>query len=168
MALTGNEKRGTIIPGAITDGDGRLSVAAGGGLGGGLPSALSNDRLKVESVAGVATAGGTSIHRRISTADTNAQSIKASAGQVYAIMASNLNAAARYLKLYNKASAPVVGTDTPVMTLMIPPNSSGFVLPVSAGIEFPAGIASAITAGSADADTTAVAAGDIIFHAFYK
>lgn len=164
MALTGNEKRGTVIPGAITDADGRLSIAPGGGL----PSALSGDRLKVESVGSVPTSGGAAIHRRISDGTTNAQSIKASAGQVYGIVASNLNAAARYLKLYNKASAPVVGTDTPVMTILIPPNSSGIVLPIAVGAEFTVGIASALTTGAGDADATAVAANDIIFHVLYK
>jgi hypothetical protein len=39
--------------------------------------------------------------------------VKASAGQVYSLFVSNINAAVRYLKLYNKASAPTVGTDVP-------------------------------------------------------
>lgn len=40
---------------------------------------------------------------------------------MWSVVTSNINAAARYLKLYNKASAPTVGTDTPVLTIPLPP-----------------------------------------------
>ncbi len=61
------------------------------------------------------TGDGTTPYHRVSTADTNATSVKASAGTHYGVQAGNVNAAARYLKLYDKATAPtVVGTDVPV------------------------------------------------------
>ena len=107
----------------------------------------------------------------ISAATTNATSVKASAGQVYSIYAHNLNAAVRYLKLYNKASAPTVGTDTPVLTLPIPGNTAGagFVLDTGGmGIAFATGIALALTTGVADADTGAVAANEIVVTVLYK
>jgi hypothetical protein len=107
----------------------------------------------------------------ISAATTNATSVKASAGQVYAIYAHNLNAAVRYLKLYNKASAPTVGTDTPVLTLPIPGNTAGagFVLDTGGmGIAFATGIALALTTGVADADTGAVAASEIVCTVLFK
>ena len=107
----------------------------------------------------------------ISAATTNATSVKASAVQVYAIYAHNLNAAVRYLKLYNKASAPTVGTDTPVLTLPIPGNTAGagFVLDTGGmGIAFATGIALALTTGVADADTGAVAANEIVVTVLYK
>lgn len=111
------------------------------------------------------TAGGCTPAKLISAATTNATSVKASAGQLYALQVINLNAATRYLKLYNKATAPTVGTDVPVQTLPIPPNSTtggGFVLPVPVGMEFTTGIAFALTTGVADADVGAVAANEII------
>lgn len=117
------------------------------------------------------TSGGLSISRVVSGASTNATSAKASAGQVYTIMAHNINASVRYLKLYNKASSPTVGTDTPVLTLPIPGNSAGagFVFDTGgAGIAFATGIAYAITTGVADSDTGAVAANEIVVNVLYK
>lgn len=94
-------------------------------------------------------------------ATTNATSGKASAGTVHSYEAYNTTAAVKYLKLYNKASAPTVGTDTPVRTIAIPPNGrvhgtfpSGFYMGT--------GIAYALTGAAADADTTALAAGDVV------
>ncbi len=117
------------------------------------------------------TAGGLTPSKLISAASTNATSVKASAGQVYTILATNLNAAVRYLKLYNKASSPTVGTDTPVMTLAIPGNTAGagFVLDTGGmGIAFATGIALALTTGVADSDNTGVAANEIVITLLYK
>ena len=113
------------------------------------------------------TSGGLSISRVVSAASTNATSAKASAGQVYGWYLSNSNAANRYFKLYNKASAPTVGTDTPVMTIMIPAGGAANVLGAT-GIAFGTGIAYALTTGAADSDTGAVAANEIIANVFYK
>lgn len=96
-----------------------------------------------------------------STASTNATSVKNSAGTVWSIVASNTNAAARYVKLYNKASAPTVGTDTPVMVITIPAGQTVNIHGGSNGIRFGTGIALAITTGMADSDATSVAADEI-------
>lgn len=116
-----------------------------------------------------ATSGGHSIYRLISAATTNAASIKGSAGQVYGAIITNTNAAVRYVKLYNKATAPTVGTDIPVMTLAIPGNTAGagMVFSFENGIAFGTGIGSATTTGAADSDTGAVAANEIIVNLFY-
>lgn len=117
------------------------------------------------------TANGLSISRVISNASTNGTSVKASAGQVYTIIATNINAAVRYLKLYNKASAPTVGTDTPVLTIAIPGNAAGAGIVIDTGgigAEFATGIALALTTGAADSDTGAVAANEIICQLLYK
>lgn len=95
----------------------------------------------------------------ISAASTNATSLKASAGHVEYIIASNLNASARYLKLYNKASAPTVGTDTPVMVIRLP--AAGQVeISFNRPPYFSLGIAWALTSGIAHADTGAVSASE--------
>lgn len=96
-----------------------------------------------------------------STATTNATLVKASAGTLYNISASNVGAATAYLKLYNKATAPTVGTDVPVLTIPIP--ASGVAsLPIGAiGHRFATGIGLAITGAAADSDTTAVAAAQV-------
>jgi len=92
-------------------------------------------------------------------ASTNATVAKASAGDVFKIIGYNAAAALRYIKLYNKATAPTVGTDTPVMTLTIPA-SSAFDIDLYS-LYFATGIGFAFTTAGADADTGALTAGDI-------
>lgn len=96
-----------------------------------------------------------------SAATTNATSVKASQGVLVSVSVSNINAAARYLKLYNKATAPTVGTDVPVMTIPIPAGTIASPYINANGVNFSTGIALAITAAAADSDTTAVAANEI-------
>lgn len=111
-----------------------------------------------------ATTGGATPGKLISAASTNATSVKASAGTLYVLAAFNIGGSPVHLKLYNKSSAPTVGTDTPVMTLTIPGNTAGggFVLPIPpCGIAFSNGIAFALTTGIADSDTGAVSADEI-------
>lgn len=115
-----------------------------------------------------AAAGGLSSLKLVSAASTNATSVKTSAGQLFNVQAFNTSVNARYLKLYNKASAPSVGVDTPVATWLIPASSSGFIIEISNGMNFSAGIAFAITALMNDADTTAVGAQDVVVNLQYK
>ena len=94
-------------------------------------------------------------------ATTNGTSVKATAGAIKSIQGYNAKTAAVFLKFYNKASAPTVGTDTPVKTLYVPA-SSAFVFDFPAGYVFSTGIAYALTGAAALADTTALVAGDIL------
>jgi hypothetical protein len=96
-----------------------------------------------------------------SAATTNAAFIKNSAGTVWSIVCSNANASARYVKLYNLATAPTVGTSVPAFTIAVPATGTVTVNGGSNGIRFGTGIAIAITASMADSDTTAVAANEI-------
>ena len=110
-----------------------------------------------------ATTGGIVAPFRLlsSAATTNATLIKASAGRMFLIMGRNNAAAIRYLKFYNKASAPTVGTDVPVLTIALDA-SSRFEIDLNPyGQFFTTGIAFAITGALADNDTTAIAAADI-------
>lgn len=105
----------------------------------------------------------------ISAASTNATSLKASAGTLYSLEVFNINAAVRYIKFYNKASAPTVGTDTPVATYAIPgaTTGGGFVISWPFGKDFSTGIAYALTTGGAATDTNAVAATEIFVNGSY-
>lgn len=96
-----------------------------------------------------------------SAASTNLTSVKATAGTLYTLHASNNGAGVAFLKLYNKASAPVLASDVPLMIIPIP--AAGFVhLPLPMlGKRFTSGIAFAITGLIADNDATAVAAGQV-------
>ena len=96
-----------------------------------------------------------------SAATTNATSAKASAGTVWSITASNAGAAAAFVKLYNLAAAPTVGTSIPVLTIPVPASSVVNIDGGANGIRMSAGIALAITNLVADADTTAVAASQV-------
>jgi hypothetical protein len=112
---------------------------------------------------------GTTPYKLISTASTNANNVKSSAGNLYSIVAIGLTTNVRYLKLYNKATAPSVGTDVPVMTIPVPTNSqgAGISIPFSIGVNFTLGIGVALTSGSADNDTGVIGAGDVILNLTY-
>ena len=102
-----------------------------------------------------------SSHSLNAAASTNATSVKATAGTISSILLSNFSAATKWFKLYNKNSAPTVGTDVPVATISIPANSF-YAVPVGPqGLRLVSGIAYAITGAQADTDTTVLAAGDV-------
>jgi hypothetical protein len=130
---------------------------------------MTPDRKQIVTPAGH-TNGGATPYKLISAASTNATNLKNGPGQIYSIAAFNINAAVRYLKLYNKASAPTVGTDTPVHVFAIPGSTTGggFTLSIPVGMEFTTGISFAITTGITDADTGAVAASELLVNIDYK
>jgi hypothetical protein len=103
----------------------------------------------------------------MSAASTNATSLKVSAGQIYGFSISNANTSARYFKIYNKASAPTVGTDTPIMTVQVPGNGT-VIRAFPVGLALGTGIAWAATGGIADGDTTAIGANDLSIDIDYK
>lgn len=118
------------------------------------------------AVNGSASSVGMTTSRLIAAATTNATLIKASAGKVYGYIYKNDGASKVYLKFYNKATAPTVGTDTPLFT--IPVNAGETVsFANDIGITFSLGIGLAVTGALADADTTAVAANSLVGAAYY-
>lgn len=92
-------------------------------------------------------------------ASVNATLVKPSPGVVYRIDGYNNNAAARFLKLYDKAVAPTVGTDVPRKVFRLNPTSN-FSFDLAA--KFSAGIGYGLTTGAPDNDTGALTAGDIV------
>lgn len=111
--------------------------------------------------------GSASVYHKISAASTNADTVKASPGVVTGYFLVNTNVAFRYVKVYNKASNPTVGTDTPRLVLGIPASSSAN-LNIDPPIAFETGIAIAIVTGIADSDATAVAANDVAVSLYYQ
>lgn len=116
-------------------------------------------------VTGLST-GAHSTSKVTSAATTNATSVKTTEGRVMGWSLTNTTAAFKYFRLYNKASAPTVGTDVPVLVIGLPPNSTTISDPVC-GMAFSTGIAYAITGAVADNDTTVTAANDVIGGLFY-
>jgi hypothetical protein len=103
-----------------------------------------------------ASLGANNFLNFVSAATTNSTLVKAGATAVNVITASNNGATVAYLKLYNKATAPTVGTDAPIGTILIPINgtvtvSGPFSMRAATGLGF------GITGGAAITDTTAVA-----------
>ena len=130
----------------------------------------ANGRIHIvpEVKPGPATSGGCSSYSKLS-AGTSADevSVKATPGQIYGIRVSNTNASARYLKIYNSATAPTLGAGTPVRRIKVAGNSErDIVFPV--GLEMTTGIAFALTTGAADSDANRVAANEIIVELEYK
>lgn len=114
------------------------------------------------------TTGGATPYQLISAATTNATNVKASAGTVYGIQAYNNSTTTNaYLKIYNKASAPTVGTDTPIKTILLPFGGGSNIPIPDVGIALGTGIAFAITGGMAVSDTTAVAATQVAVNIDY-
>lgn len=101
-----------------------------------------------------------------SAATTNATAVSGTAATLTGLYATNIGATAAFVKLYNKATAPTVGTDVPVAIIVVPAAVSG--IPGVAqfnigpnGYRFATGVGLAITGAMADTDTTAVAAGQV-------
>jgi hypothetical protein len=92
--------------------------------------------------------------------------LKATPGEVGGWYLANNAAAVRYVKLYDKATAPTNG-DTPKLTLTLPANSAANVV-APAGIDFTLGIGIRCTTGVADADTGAPTANDVVVNILYK
>jgi hypothetical protein len=119
-----------------------------------------------------AASGGPTLYRIMSAANTNAQLLNSGARQVYGWYFVNNSSTAKFVKFYNKASSPTVGSDTPYFTLTIPSpgsaNGAGTNIEFSLGIPFSLGVALAITGAIADSDTTAVGLNDISGFILYK
>lgn len=126
----------------------------------------------LRSVVQSTTLGGATPYTYIATAaaDQDAQVVKASPGTLYSVIVTSVNAAVRYLKIYDKASAPS-SADTPVMILMIPGSTTGggVTVPIPAcGLAFAAGIAIRLTTGVANNNASAVTTQEHVVSMIYK
>ena len=96
-----------------------------------------------------------------SAATTNATLVRNQATNLYEVTISNLSASARYVKFYNKASSPTVGTDVPILTIKVAADSVVSLNFGPLGKRFALGLGYAITGAVGIADTTAVGAGEV-------
>lgn len=118
-----------------------------------VPSATSNS-------------AGTLVSKIQSTASTNAVNIKTGSSRLYGVVLANKAATTLYVRLYNKATAPVAGTDSPAMVIPVLAGSTlreYFSVPIS----FSLGLGIAITGLAADLDATITAADDVIGSVLY-
>ena len=118
-------------------------------------------------VSGTITTSGTttntpvtgSIHNLVTAATTNIAVVKASAGNLYGTTISNVTATPVYVKLYNKATAPVLTTDVPIITIPVPANSIESFDFGAIGKRFTLGIGISVTGAIGATDTTNAVAG---------
>ena len=110
--------------------------------------------------------GGADVYRNISLLATG-QLIKGAAGCVFGYYIANAAAATRFVKFYNKLTAPTVGTDTPLLTIPLPAGAAANVY-MGPGIQFSLGIGIGATQLVADSDTTAPAANDVVVNIIYR
>lgn len=101
-----------------------------------------------------------------SAATTNGALVLTGTSNVSSFYATNEGASVAYIKLYNKATAPTVGTDVPEMIIPVPAAASG--VPGVAnpnigfhGFRFALGLGIAITRNAVFSDTTAIGAGEV-------
>jgi ethanolamine utilization microcompartment shell protein EutL len=102
----------------------------------------------------------TKAHFKSSTNSTNATSVKASAGTVFNMIIHNTHGGSGSgssitIRFYDKATAPTVGTDVPMIIIHVGSSTSKEVN-FTSGITFTNGIAYALTAGDSLLDATAV------------
>jgi len=108
------------------------------------------------------------VHRKLSLATTNATLVVAGRARLHSLCLQGTTAAAKYVKVYDKATAPVVATDIPKFTFMVPANGQIISPEFGFGIPFDLGIAYVITNLVADTDATVVAANDVIMNMGYR
>lgn len=111
---------------------------------------------------GIRLAGPAAVSRLSSSAATvNATLVKAASARLFKITGTNKAATDLYLKLFNKATAPVPGTDFPFWVETLEASSS-FEMAFPSALYLSNGLGYAIMGGAGDLDATAIAAGDIV------
>jgi hypothetical protein len=107
------------------------------------------------------------VYKHISSTGQNEVLVLDEPAYVYGWFLSNVNSAIpNYLKLFDKATAPVLGSDTPRMTVGIPEGSSANN-EYSHGIKFDTGLGFALDSDPADAGSTGVIAEEVIVNLMY-
>ncbi len=95
----------------------------------------------------------------LSAATDNATLVLSRRTLLTSVQGVNTTATVYYLKLYDKATLPVCGTDVPVMVIPIAPNSATPPVQPAQGLQFYSGLGFCVVAGLADNDNTAAAIG---------
>lgn len=102
-------------------------------------------------------------------ATTNITLVKGSGARIVGGYLRNRAAAEKYVKIYDKATAPVLASDVPKLTLGIP--AAGYIglgdIVGQYGLKLVNGFGYAITGAYADTDATAVVASDVDVNFIY-
>lgn len=125
-----------------------------------IPAAQVSATQPVSGTVTTALGNPTNANILNSAATTNGTVIKASAGNLYSIIASNNGAGNAYVKLHNSTTV-TVGTTAVAMWILIPAGQTVRHDLGALGARFATGICLSITGAVGDTDTTAVAAGQV-------
>lgn len=109
---------------------------------------------------------GVTIAKVLSAATSNSTLVLTGVRRVVGWNLFNTTITYKYFRFYNKATAPTVGTDSPLFVIGIPPNNrseASGALP----IPFTLGLGYGITGASPDLDNTSTAVGDVVGVIFY-
>lgn len=105
--------------------------------------------------------GAASVANLLSPATPAVQTIKAAAGRLLSITATNTNAASRFIKIWNTASGSItLGTTAALLEIGIPPNQT-IQFALEGGVGFSTAINMAVTAGQGLTNNAAVTLGDV-------
>jgi len=128
------------------------------------PLKSTGNALHVTSQPLASTASGVQRYDFRAAASTNATVIKASAGRLFGVKVFNYAAGARFIRFYDKATAPTVGTDVPFLMLNVGAGAVGVnsIEMAVHGMPFLNGIAISVTAAQALLDATACSADDVL------
>lgn len=123
----------------------------------------------IQAVADVAfDDDGWTVYSLLAAGSTQDASITATETILHAIVAVNINASVRYLKLYDKASAPT-SSDTPALRLPLTGGATGIPIVIpNLNADFTLGLGLRITTGIADNDTGAPTASQTLVNLLYK
>lgn len=122
-------------------------------------------------VVGVNALGGATPFHAVSAGSGDATVVKASAGTLYGVQMSNINAEECFLKLYNVSSAPTAGAGTIVKSLIVPGATTGAGTNVTfgpQGIAFSTGIAFTLVTTGVDSGSTGVSANEVTINMDYN
>jgi len=116
--------------------------------------------------------GGATPYSYVGAGSTNqdSQVVKSSAGTLYSLSVSSTIATIRWVKVYDKSTAPTSG-DTPKFRIPVPAAAAGTVASLHlppCGVVFSNGIAIRMTTGIADNDANPVTANDCLVNLSYS
>lgn len=151
--------------------DGNAINLGAGAAGTGTQRVIEASDSQLAATALAQVTGATSFTKIATGTDQDKTNLKATAGRLLSLNASNVNVAVAFVKVYNKAGVPDVTTDTPIATLLVPGATTGGVnrldLPPE-GIACSLGIGYTIVTTVAITGATGVAANEVVINGSYK
>lgn len=132
----------------------------------GLPVVVNNTlSVNAMSLSGSATSGAAATINRQAALSNTGILVKSTAGKIFGFHVANPGAASAWFHLYNKATAAVVGTDIPVVSILVPPGETK-ISDNTLGLTFTAGLG--VGASDNSAVTSAIApAAALIAQVYY-